>query len=221
MKRLLTHCAALCLLLCACGPALLGQDDPELWAPKDGQLDIALACAADMALAGEGAAGETNALPNEFKGSQAAQASLNKLDDDMTNSWQGREALYALTVGTSFQWRGQQARNVRVNMQRADGAKEWSGLAVRDSRKVWTFIDRVQRWSNADTLAFYKGIDRPGDGLTHRWKGDAGLCGLTVLDTDIKGNFVYRNFSLKIGGVTVQGSVSRQEKHPWRLESAR
>jgi hypothetical protein len=222
MKRLLIYCVALCLLLGACGPTFLGENDPEYGAPKGGHLDNALACAVDIALAGGDVLSRgTDSLPNEVKGGQAAQASLHKLLDDRTNSWQGREAFYSLTAGPGFTWRGQYVRSVYLRMQSADGMKEWSGLAVRDSQNVWFFVDRVQRWSSADTLAFYKGVDRPGDGQNNSWSGGAGPCSLTVRNTDIKGNIIVREFSLQVGGVTVEGSVSRQEKRAWRLEDAR
>jgi hypothetical protein len=106
-------------------------------------------------------------------------------------------------------------------MQSPDGVKEWSGIAVRDNQNVWHFVDRVQRWSNADTLAFYKGIDRPGDGQGNSWNGDAGPCSLTLQNTDVRGNIILRNFSLRIGDVTVEGAVSRQEKKAWQLEDVR
>jgi hypothetical protein len=221
MKRLL-FCAALCLFLAACGPTFLGENDPEYGAPKGGQLDNALACAVDLALAGgDPLMRGTEALPNEVKGSQASQAALHKLQDNETNSWQGRGGFYSLKAGPLFKWRGQAVRSVYVRMQGSDGVKEWSGLALRDGQNIWHFVDRVQRWSNADTLAFYKGIDRPGDGQANNWNGDAGPCVLTIRDTDIKGNIIVRGFSLQIGGVTVEGTISRQAKKAWQLEDAR
>ena len=222
MKRLYSSCLALCLLLSACGPTFLGENDPEYGAPKGGQLDNALACAVDLALSGgDPLERGTDALPNEVKGGTASQASLHKLLDGGTNSWRGREAFYSLTPGPAFKWRGQPVRSVQVRMQSPGGVKEWSGIAVRDSQNVWHFVDRVQRWSNADTLAFYKGIDRPGDGRDNSWNGDAGACALTLRDTDIKGNSIVRHFSLRIGDVTVEGAVSRQAKKAWQLEEAR
>ena len=222
MKRLYILCAALCLLLNACGPTFLGENDPEFGAPKGGQLDNALSCAVDLALSdGDPLTRRTNALPNEVKGGEASQASLHKLQDDGTNSWRGREAFYSLTAGPAFKWREIPVRSVHVRMQGPDGVREWSGIAVRDSQKVWHFIDRVQRWSNADTLAFYKGIDRPGDGQASSWSGDAGPCSLTLQNTDIRGNIIARHFSLRIGDVTVEGTVSRQEKKTWQLEEVR
>ena len=222
MKRLCISCAALCMLLGACGPTFLGQNDPEYGAPKGGQLDSALACAVDLALAGDDPlARGSETLPNEVKGGAAAQASLHKLQDDASNSWRGRETFYSLTAGPIFKWRGQSVRGAYVRMQGADGVKEWSGIAVRDSQNVWHFVDRVQRWSNADTLAFYKGIDRPGDGQGNSWNGDAGPCSLTLRNTDVRGNIINRNFSLRIGDVTVEGVVSRQEKKAWQLEDIR
>ena len=222
MKRLCLLCVALCLLLSACGPTFLGENDPEYGAPKGGQLDNALAVAVDLALVGGDPLMQgSNALPNEVKGGEASQASLHKLQDGGTNSWRGREAFYSLTAGPIFKWREQPARSVHVRMQAADGVKEWSGLAVRDSRNVWHFVDRVQRWSNADTLAFYKGIDRPGDGQGNSWNGDAGACSLTVHNTDIRGNIIVRKFSLQISGTTLEGTVSRQAKRAWQLEDIR
>ena len=222
MKRLCLLCAALCLLLSACGPTFLGENDPEYGAPKGGQLDNALASAVDLALAdGDPLMRGSDALPNELKGSEASQASLHKLPDGGTNSWRGRAAFYSLTAGPVFKWREQPARSVHVRMQTADGVKEWSGLALRDNRNVWHFVDRVQRWSNADTLAFYKGIDRPGDGQSNSWNGDAGPCSLTIRNTDIRGNTIVRHFSLQIGAVTLEGAVSRQEKRAWQLEEIR
>ena len=222
MKRLYLLCAALCLLLSACGPTFLGENDPEYGAPKGGQLDNALACAVDLALAdGDPLVRGSDALPNEVKGGEASQASLHKLPDGGTNSWRGREAFYSLTAGPVFKWREQPARSVHMRMQTTDGVQEWSGLALRDSRNVWRFVDRVQRWNSADTLAFYKGIDRPGDGQSHSWNGDAGPCSLTIQNTDIRGNTIVRHFSLQIGGVTLEGTVSRQEKRAWQLEEVR
>ena len=222
MKRLCLLCAALCLLLSACGPTFLGENDPEYGAPKGGQLDNALACAVDLALAGgDQLTRGSDALPNEVKGGEASQASLHKLPDGGINSWRGREAFYSLTAGPAFKWREQSVRSVQVRMQAADGVKEWSGLTVRDSRNIWHFVDRVHRWSSADTLAFYKGIDRPGDGQGNSWNGDAGSCTLTIKKTDIRGNIIVRHFSLQIGGVTMEGAVSRQEKRAWQLEELR
>jgi hypothetical protein len=163
----------------------------------------------------------TDALPNEVKGGEAAQASLHKLQDGGTNSWRGREAFYSLTAGSAFKWREQHVRSAYVRMQGPDGVREWSGIAVRDSQNVWHFVDRVQRWSSADTFAFYKGIDRPGDGQDHTWNGDAGPCSLTLKNTDIRGNIIVRNFSLRISDVTIEGAISRQEKKAWQLEEAR
>jgi hypothetical protein len=216
-------CAALSLLLCACGgPTLLGENDPAYGAPKGGQLDSTLACAVDLALAGGDPLTQgTDALPNEVKGGAAPQAALHKLQDGVTNSWAGREALYSLTAGTPFKWRGQPVRAVSIRMQGPDGVKEWSGIALRDSRNVWHFVDRVRRWSSADTLAFYKGIDRPGDGQDSSWNGDAGPCRLTLRNTEFRGNTVIRNFSLQIGELNVEGVVSRQAKKAWQLEDVR
>ena len=222
MKRLYVLCAALCLLLIGCGPTLLGENNPKHGAPKGGQLDNALACAVDLALAGGNPLmHRSDVLPNEVKGAEASQASLHRLQDGGTNSWQGREAFYSLTVGPLFTWRGQAVRSTHVRMQTSDDVKEWSGFAVRDSQNIWHFIDRVQRWSSADTLAFYKGIDRLGDGQSNSWNGDAGPCSLTLKNTDLRGNIVVRNFSLQIGDVTVEGIVNRQAKKPWQLEEAR
>jgi len=222
MKRLSLFCAALCLLLAACGPTFLGENDPEYGAPKGGQLDNALACAADLALAGgDPLTRGTDALPNEVKGGQAPQAALHKLYDGETNSWQGREAFYSLTAGSLFKWRGQPVRSVVIRMQRADGVKEWSGIAVRDSQNIWHFVDRVHRWSSADTLAFYKGIDQPRDGQAHSWNSEAGSCSLTLRDTSIRGNVIDRGFSLQIGDVTMEGSIHRQAKKPWQLGDVR
>jgi len=222
MKRLYMLCAAFCLLLAACGPTFLGENDPEYGAPKGGQLDSALACVVDLALAGgDPLMRGTDALPNEVKGGAASQAALHKLQDDGTNSWRGREAFYSLTAGPIFKWRGQPVRSARLRMQAADDVKEWSGLAVRDSQNVWHFVDRAQRWSNADTLAFYKGLDQPKDGQGNSWNGDAGPCTLILQNTDIRGNTIVRNFSLRVGDVTVEGSVSRVAKKAWQLEDAR
>jgi hypothetical protein len=222
MKRLCLLCAALCLLLSACGPTFLGQNDPEYGAPKGGQLDSALASAVDLALAdGDPLMRGSDSLPNEVKGGEASQAALHKLPDGGTNSWRGRTAFYSLTAGPVFKWRDQHARSAHVRMQNADGVQEWSGLALRDSRNVWHFVDRVQRWSSADTLAFYKGIDRPGDGQSNSWNGDAGPCSLTIQKSDVRGNIIVRHFSLQIGGVTLEGVVSRQEKRAWQLEEIR
>ena len=210
MKRLCILCAAFCLLLAACGPTLLGENNPEYGAPKGGQLDSSLACAVELAFAGGNPVMRgTGALPNEVKGGEASQAALHKLQDGETNSWRGREAFYSLTAGPIFKWRGRSVRSAHVRMQGPDGVKEWSGVAVRDDRNLWHFADRVQRWSHADTLAFYKGVDQPKDGQGNSWSGDAGSCILTLHDTDIKGNIIYRNFSLQIGDVTMEGSVSR------------
>ena len=222
MKRLSMLCAALCLFLNACAPTFMGENDPEYGAPKGGQLDSTLACAVDLALAGGDPLERTaHDLPNEVKGGQASQAALHKLQDNETNSWRGREAFYSLTAGPLFNWRGQPARCAAVRMQGADGVKEWSGVAVRDSRNVWHFVDRVQRWSAADTLAFYKGIDQPKDGQANAWNGNAGSCGLIIQNTDIKGNVILRKFSLQINGVTVEGVVRREAKKAWQLEEAR
>ena len=222
MKRLCILCAAFCLFLAACGPTFLGENDPEYGAPKDGQLDSALACAVDLALAGgDPLTRRTDALPNEVKGGEAPQAALHKLQDGGTNSWRGREAFYSLTAGPIFKWRGQPVRSVHMRMQGADGVKEWVGIALRDDKNIWHFVDRAQRWSTADTLAFYKGVDQPKDGLGNSWNGDVGACALILKDTDIKGNVIVRNFSLQVGGVTVEGSLSRQAKKPWQLEDAR
>jgi len=222
MKRLCILCAVFCLLLAACGPTLLGENSPEYGAPKGGQLDSALACAVDLAFAGGNPLMRgTDALPNEVKGGEASQAALHKLQDGETNSWRGREAFYSLTAGPIFKWRGQPVRSARIRMQAADGVKEWSGIAVRDSQNVWHFADIVQRWSNADTLAFYKGIDHPKDGQGNSWNGDAGPCSLILQNTDVRGNIVVRKFSLHIGDVTVEGSVSREAKKAWQLEDAR
>jgi len=211
-----------CLFLIACGPTFLGENDPEYGAPKGGQLDSALACAVDLALAGaDPLTLGTDALPNEVKGGEAPQASLHKLQDGGTNSWRGREAFYSLTAGPVFKWRGLSVRSVDVRMQASDGVREWSGFAVRDSQNVWHFADRVHRWSSADTLAFYKGIDQPKDGHSSSWNGNAGPCSLILQDTDIKGNSIVRNFSLRISDVTVEGVVSRQAKKAWQLEDAR
>ena len=222
MKRQSILCAALCLLLAACGPTFLGENDPEYGAPKNGQLDNALACAVDLALAGgDPLMRGTDALPNEVKGGQAPQAALHKLNDGETNSWQGRGVFYSITAGPLFKWRGQPVRSAYVRMQSADGVKEWSGIAVRDSQNVWRFVDREHRWSNADTLAFYKGIDQARDGNANSWNSEAGSCSLTLRDTDIKGNVIVRGFSLQIDGVTVEGSIRRQVKKPWQLEDVR
>ena len=222
MKRLCTLCAVFCLLLSACGPTFLGEQDPEFGAPKGGQLDNALACSVDLALAGgDPLIRGTDALPNEVKGGAAAQAALHKLQDDETNSWRGREAFYSLTAGPIFKWRGQPVRSAYLRMQASDGVREWSGIAVRDSQNIWHFVDRVQRWSNADTLVFYKGIDQPKDGQNNSWSSDAGTCSLSVQNTDLKGNVIARNFSLRIGDVVVEGTVIRQAKKPWRLEDVR
>ena len=223
MKRLCLLCAAICLLLCACGgPTFLGENDPTYGAPKGGQLDNTLACAVDLALAGgDPLTRGANALPNEVKGGAASQASLHKLQDGATNSWSGREAFYSLTAGSPFKWRGQPVRSVSVRMQSPDGVREWSGAAVRDSQNVWHFVDLARRWSNADTLAFYKGIDRPGDGQDSTWNGDAGSCSLTLRNTEVKGNGIVRHFSLRIGDVLVEGLVSRLEKKAWQLEDVR
>jgi hypothetical protein len=216
-------CAAFSLLLCACGgPTFLGENDPAHGAPKGGQLDSTLACAVDLALAGgDPLTRGIEALPNEVKGGAASQASLHKLQDDMTNSWAGREAFYSLTAGAPFKWRGLPVRTVSIRMQGPDGVKEWSGAALRDSENVWRFVDREHRWSGADTLAFYKGIDRPGDGEGNSWNGDAGPCSLTLRNTEVRGNSIIRNFSLRIGGVIVEGRVSRQGKKAWQLEDVR
>jgi len=222
MKRLYILCAAFCLFLTACGPTLLGANDPASGAPKGGQLDSALACAVDLAFAGGNPLLRgTDALPNEVKGGEASQAALHKLQDGGTNSWRGREALYSLTAGPLFKWRGEPVRSVLVRMQAADGVKEWSGLAVRDSQNIWHFVDVVQRWGDADTLAFYKGIDQPKDGQGNSWNCNAGPCSLILQHTDIRGNIIVRNFSLHIGEVTVEGTVSREAKKAWQLEDAR
>jgi len=222
MKRLHILCTALCLLLCACGPTFLGENDPKFGAPKGGQLDNALACAVDLALAGGDLLLQgTNALPNEVKGGAASQAALHRMEGGGTNSWQGRESFYSLTAGPAFTWRGQPVRSTHVRMQGPDGVKEWSGLALRDSQNTWIFTDRAQRWSSADTLAFYKGIDQPADGKGNSWNGDAGSCVLILRNTDIKGNTIVRGFSLQINGVTLEGAVSRRENAPWQLEDIR
>jgi hypothetical protein len=219
MNRLFALCAALCLLLSACGPTFLGENDPEYGAPKGGQLDSALACAVDLALAGGDPLMRGSAtLPNAVKGGEALQAALHKLQDGGTNSWRGREAFYSLTAGAVFKWRGHPVRSAYVRMQGDNDVQAWSGFAVRDSQNIWHFADRVQRWTNADTLAFYKGIDQPKDGQSYSWNGDAGSCSLIIQNTDIKGNVIIRNFSLQIGGVTVEGIVSRQAKQAWQLE---
>jgi hypothetical protein len=216
-------CTALCLLLSACGgPTFLGENDPEYAAPKGGQLDNALACAVDLALVGgDPLMRGTDALPNEVKGGEASQAALHKLQDGATNSWRGRDAFYSLTAGPPFKWRGQIVRSAYMRMQSSDGVKEWSGVAVRDRQNVWHFVDRVQRWSSADTLAFYKGIDQPKDGQGNNWNGDAGPCSLILQGTDVRGNIIDRKFSLQIGTVTVEGAVSREAKKPWQLEDVR
>jgi hypothetical protein len=222
MKRLYIFCAALCLLLVACGPTFLGEKDPGYGAPEGGQLDNTLACAVDLALAGgEPLTGGSDALPNEVKGGAAPQAALHKLQDGGTNSWQGRGAFYSLTAGPILTWRGQAVRSAQVRMQSPDGVREWSGIAVRDSQNVWHLVDRVHRWTSADTLAFYKGIDQPGDGQSHTWNANAGPGSLILQNTDIRGNIIVRNFSLRIGDVTVEGSVSRQANKAWQLEQAR
>ena len=223
MTRLFILCAALCLLLAACGgPTFLGENDPKYGAPKGGQLDNVLACAVDLTLAGGNPLTRgADALPNEVKGGQASQAALHKLQDDATNSWQGREAYYSLTAGPLFTWRGLPVRSAHVRMQASDGVREWSGFAVRDKQNIWHFADRVHRWSNADTLAFYKGIDRPGDGQVNSWNGDAGPCALTIQKTDMRGNIIVRDFSLQIDALTLEGAVSRQAKQAWRLENTR
>ena len=222
MKVLPILCSALCLFLGACGPSLLGEKDPKYGAPKGGQLDNALACAVDLALAGGNPLMQgTNALPNEIKGGEASQAALHKLLDNETNSWQGRGGFYSLVAGPIFKWRGLAVRSVQVRMQRSGGMEEWSGFAIRDSQNIWHFVDRVQRWTNADTLAFYKGIDRPGDDQVTSWSSDVGSCSLILRDTDIRGNIIARNFSLQIDGVTVEGSLRRQAKKPWQLEDVR
>ena len=222
MTRLSILCVTLCLLLAACATTFLGENDPKYGAPKGGQLDNALACAVDLALAdGDPLTRRADALPNEVKGSQASQSALHKLEDGATNSWQGREAFYSLTAGPFFTWRGQSVRSAYVRMQASDGVREWSGFAVRDSQNIWHFADRVHRWSGADTLAFYKGIDRPGDGQVNSWNGDAGACKLIIRSTDIRGNIIVRDFSLHIADVTLEGAVTRQAKQPWQLENAR
>jgi len=223
MKALYTLCAAFCLLLAACGgPTLMGENAPEYGAPKGGQLDSALACAVDLAISGgDPTLRVTDALPNEVKGGEASQAALNKLQDGGSNSWRGQNTFYSLTAGPVFKWRDRPIRSVRVRMQAADGVKEWSGLAVRDRQNVWIFVDLAQRWTNADTLAFYKGIDRPGDGQNHSWTGEAGSYSLVIQKTDLRGNIVVRNFALHIGEVTMEGTVSREAKKAWQLEDAR
>jgi len=222
MKRLCSPCAALCLLLAACSPSFLGENDPEYGAPKGGQLDNSLACAVDLALAGgDPLMRGTDALPNEVKGGEAPQAALHKLQDGETNSWQGREYFYSLTVGAIFTWRGHTVRSAHVRMQGPDGVKEWSGVAVLDAQNLWHFADRVQRWSSADTLAFYKGIDQPKDGQGNTWSGNAGACNLILQHTDINGNNIVRAFSLRVDNVTVEGSISRQAKKAWQLEDVR
>ena len=222
MKRLCICCSMLCLLLVACGPTFLGENDPAGGAPKGGQLDSALACAVDLALAGgDPLMRGTDALSNEVKGGEASQAALHKLQDGGTNSWRGREAFYSLTAGPMFKWRGRSARSAYVRMQDSGGVREWSGVAVRDDQNVWRFVDRVPRWSSADTLAFYKGIDQPKDGQGNNWSGDAGPCSLILRNTDIKGNIIAREFSLHIGDVIVEGTLSRQAKKAWQLEEVR
>ena len=222
MTRLFILSATLCLVLAACGTTFLGENDPKYGAPKGGQLDNTLAGAVDLALAaGDPLMQGADALPNEVKGSQASQAALHKLQDGATNSWQGREAFYSLTAGPLFTWRGLPVRSAHIRMQASGDVREWSGFAVLDSQNIWHFADRVHRWSSADTLAFYKGIDRPGDGQVNTWDGDAGPRALIIQRTDIKGNIIVRDFSLQIGDVTLEGAVSRQAKQAWRLENAR
>ena len=223
MKRLCMLCVAFSLVLAACGgPTFLGEHNPEHGAPQGGQLDSALACAVDLALSG----GDplmlgSDALPNEVKGGEASQAALHKLPDGGTNSWRGRETLYSLTAGPVFKWRGQAVRSARVRMQAAADAKEWSGIALRDSRNVWHFADVTPRWSHADTLAFYKGIDQPEDGKGNTWNGDAGPCSLILQNSEARGNIIVRNFSLRVGDATVVGVISREAKKAWQLEDVR
>lgn len=220
MKRTPLFCTALAFfLLTACSPAFVGQRDPELGAPKGGQLDVALGGAVDLALAGGNPLSRgTDALPPAVRAGEAAQASLNKLIDGNSNTWDDRAGRYTLTAYQGFTWRN---RAVRVVHVRLPGDVGWNGLAVRDERGAWIFVDRDGRWSENDTREFYKAIDRPGDGEGNSWGGGPGPCSVTTSHTDIQGDMIRRDFTLRVGNAVLQGKVSRLAKQPWQLEEVR
>jgi hypothetical protein len=218
--------SVLCLFCAACAPTLMGENSPEDGAPPGGSLDGALAAAVDLALAaGDDPPGrDTDALPASVRGAAAPQAALHKLPDGGINSWRGRGGFCSLSVQHSVVWRDFSVRAVTLRMEGEGEGRVWQGFAVlhtRDKRGVWIFVDRVGRWSTADTLEFYKALDHPGDGRTGAWTGDAGACAVSLSGTSVAGDSVTREFALRVGDLRLEGKAGRQAKQPWRLEEIR